>query len=219
MKNQVNSHVLYIIVINNEKWHRKPIILYGIIFLKDPNIILFKKPFPMSFSFLQTAFSATAIPPFHDPPLFPFLWMLHCWIFFPPSDRVSCAQPHHKRHFSISASRSRLCQPLLQSLILFVLSSYNMPSSFNDSIHTKTPSPKVKTPTPHPSSSAKLKFHPALVISKIRKNIHIVLDMETDRYDTYAELFHIHVCSHRVMHHIMPSDDKLPPLVTNPTYD
>ncbi|KAI5386364.1 hypothetical protein KIW84_072769 [Lathyrus oleraceus] len=57
-----------------------------------------------------------------------------------------------------------------------------MSSSSNDNSYTKTPSPKVETSKPPSSSSTKLEFHPALVVSNIRNNIHIVLDMETDLY-------------------------------------
>ena len=59
--------------------------------------------------------------------------------------------------------------------------------------------------TPSPPPPVKLDFHPTLVVSNIRNNIPIILDMETDQYGTWAELFHLHATSHRVLHHIDPS--------------
>lgn len=91
--------------------------------------------------------------------------------------------------------------------------------SSNDDNNMKTPPPKVETPTPLPSSSAKLKFHIALDVSNIRNNISIMLDVESDRYDTWEELFHVHAYSHQVLQHIIPSNNKLSPPVTDPGYD
>ncbi|XP_058733859.1 uncharacterized protein LOC131605528 [Vicia villosa] len=93
-----------------------------------------------------------------------------------------------------------------------------MSSSSNDEINMVTP-PNLETQTPPPSSSAKPKFHPSLDVSNVRNNIHIVLDTEIDCYGILAELFQIHVHSHQVLHHIVSSDNKTPPPVTDPTYD
>lgn len=46
-----------------------------------------------------------------------------------------------------------------------------------------------------------------------------MLDMETDRYDTWAELFYVRACSHQVLQHIVPLDNKPQPLVIDPNYD
>lgn len=91
--------------------------------------------------------------------------------------------------------------------------------SSNDDRNMKTPPPKVETPTPLPSSSAKLEFHIAFDVSNIGNNISIMLDMESDRYDTWEDLFHVHAHSHRALRHIIPSDNKLSPHVTDPSYD
>ncbi|XP_057440105.1 uncharacterized protein LOC130731969 [Lotus japonicus] len=84
-------------------------------------------------------------------------------------------------------------------------------------VATSTPT-VVTTVTPH-IPPTKLDFHPALVVSNIRNNIPIMLDMETDRYDTWAELFRIHARSHRVLHHIVPAADKPHPPVIDPSYE
>lgn len=57
--------------------------------------------------------------------------------------------------------------------------------SSNNDRNMETP-PKMETPTPTPSSSAKSEFHLALAISNIRNNIPIMLDIETDCYDTWT---------------------------------
>lgn len=54
----------------------------------------------------------------------------------------------------------------------------------------------------------KTELHPALLVSNIKNHIHIVLEMEKYQYGTKVELFCIHVCSHWVLHHIVPSTDK-----------
>ncbi|XP_060190889.1 uncharacterized protein LOC132620218 [Lycium barbarum] len=66
-------------------------------------------------------------------------------------------------------------------------------------------------------STSKSSFHPAFAVSNIRNHIPVVLEMENAQYGTWAELFRIHVISHRVIHHIIalekgkqaapPSDD------------
>ncbi|CAL5213658.1 unnamed protein product [Lathyrus oleraceus] len=94
-----------------------------------------------------------------------------------------------------------------------------MSSSSNNERNMVTHPPKVETPTPPPSSSSRLEFHHTLVVFNIRNNISIVLDVETDSYDTCAKLFRVHFCSYWVLYHIVPSDNKPPPPLTDPTYD
>lgn len=55
-------------------------------------------------------------------------------------------------------------------------------------------------------TDTKSTFHPALVVSNIKNHISITLEMETVPYATWAELFKIHAKSHKVLHHIIPSD-------------
>ncbi|XP_057452331.1 uncharacterized protein LOC130744160 [Lotus japonicus] len=81
-----------------------------------------------------------------------------------------------------------------------------------------TTSPAV-TPVASPAPPAKPDFHPALAVTNIRNHIPLMLDVETDRYGTWAELFLIHARSHRVLHPIVPTADKPPPLATDPTYE
>lgn len=50
-------------------------------------------------------------------------------------------------------------------------------------------------------------------------NIPIVLDMETNRYGAWADLFRVHARFHWILHHIVPSENKPPPPLTNLTYD
>ncbi|XP_057428228.1 uncharacterized protein LOC130721450 [Lotus japonicus] len=57
---------------------------------------------------------------------------------------------------------------------------------------------------------AKQAFHPAFTVSNIKNHIPIVLEMETDQYGTWAELFRIHAESHKVLHHIEPPTGKAP---------
>ncbi|MCI37879.1 polynucleotidyl transferase, partial [Trifolium medium] len=59
-----------------------------------------------------------------------------------------------------------------------------------------------------------MEFHPALAVSNIKNHIPIVLEMEKDQYGTWAELFRIHVRSHRVLHHIVPVKNKTSPADT-----
>ncbi|XP_048494297.1 uncharacterized protein LOC125494659 [Beta vulgaris subsp. vulgaris] len=49
------------------------------------------------------------------------------------------------------------------------------------------------------------KFHPALAVTNIKNNIPIILEMETDHYSAWAELFKLHARSHRVLSHILPT--------------
>ena len=58
---------------------------------------------------------------------------------------------------------------------------------------------------------AAAKFHPALAISNIKNNIPIILEMETDHYSVWAELFKLHACSDRVLAHILPTGKETPP--------
>lgn len=51
---------------------------------------------------------------------------------------------------------------------------------------------------------AESKFHPALAVSNIKNHVSIVLEMETDHYSAWAELFKLHARSHRVLDHIIP---------------
>lgn len=46
-----------------------------------------------------------------------------------------------------------------------------------------------------------------------------MIDIKTDRNDTWTNLFRIHARSNRVIRHIMPSDNKPPPHVANLTYN
>ncbi|XP_057456533.1 uncharacterized protein LOC130747578 [Lotus japonicus] len=87
------------------------------------------------------------------------------------------------------------------------------------SIDASSTPPVVASAAPPPAPPAKSDFHPALTVSNIRNNIPIILDVETDRYGTWAELFRIHARSHRVLHHIVPTADKPPPPVTDPAYE
>ncbi|XP_057452355.1 uncharacterized protein LOC130744179 [Lotus japonicus] len=89
----------------------------------------------------------------------------------------------------------------------------------SDNTPLLVPSPTAVTPVAPPTPPAKPDFHPALVVSNIRNHIPIILDMETDCYGTWAELFRIHARSHRVLHHIVPVADKPTPPVTDPTYE
>ncbi|XP_057444169.1 uncharacterized protein LOC130736350 [Lotus japonicus] len=89
----------------------------------------------------------------------------------------------------------------------------------SDSTPETVTTPTVVPPVAPLTTPAKSDFHPALAVSNIRNNIPIRLDMGTDRYGTWAELFRIHARSHRVLHHIVPGADKPPPLVTDPTYE
>ncbi|GAU38402.1 hypothetical protein TSUD_52270 [Trifolium subterraneum] len=57
------------------------------------------------------------------------------------------------------------------------------------------------------SPTAKHSFHPALAVSNIKNHISIVLEMENVLYGTWAELFKIHARSHKVIHHIIPSEN------------
>jgi hypothetical protein len=70
-------------------------------------------------------------------------------------------------------------------------------------------------PSSSSSAASKMEFHPALAVSNIKNHIPIVLEMEKDQYGTWAELFRIHARSHRVLHHIVPSNDKTPPTDTS----
>ncbi|XP_057445828.1 uncharacterized protein LOC130737967 [Lotus japonicus] len=89
----------------------------------------------------------------------------------------------------------------------------------SDSTPVTVTTPTVITQVAPPALPAKPEFHPALAVSNIRNNIPIMLAMETERYGTWAELFCIHARPHRVLHHIVPTADKPPPPVTDPTYE
>jgi len=64
-------------------------------------------------------------------------------------------------------------------------------------------------------SSSKTEFHPAVAVSNIKNHIPVVLEMEKDQYGNWVEFFRIHACSHRVLHHIVPSKDKTTPADTS----
>ncbi|XP_019435882.1 PREDICTED: uncharacterized protein LOC109342335 [Lupinus angustifolius] len=66
---------------------------------------------------------------------------------------------------------------------------------------------------------SKTEFHPALAVSNIRNHIPIILEMEKDQYDTWAELFRLHARSHQVLHHIIPSPGKEPPTPTDADHE
>ncbi|XP_057452928.1 uncharacterized protein LOC130744791 [Lotus japonicus] len=89
----------------------------------------------------------------------------------------------------------------------------------SDSTPVTVTTPTAATPVAAPAPPAKPDFHPALVVTNIRNHIPIMLDVETDRYGTWVELFRIHARSHRVLHHIVPAADKPTPPVTDPTYE
>ncbi|XP_057418258.1 uncharacterized protein LOC130712438 [Lotus japonicus] len=86
----------------------------------------------------------------------------------------------------------------------------------SDSTPVTVTTPTVVTQVAPPALPFKPEFHPALAVSN---NIPIMLAMETDCYGTWAELFRIHARSHRVLHHIVPTADKPPLPVTDPTYE
>jgi len=48
-------------------------------------------------------------------------------------------------------------------------------------------------------------FYPALAVNNIRNFIPITLEMETNHYSTWAELFKIHCTVYRVIDHIIPT--------------
>lgn len=79
--------------------------------------------------------------------------------------------------------------------------------------------PKVETPTSPPSSSTKPEFHRFIIVSNIRNNVYIMLDMENDLYDIWVELLCIHTRSHQILQHIVPSENKPQPLAPDPNYD
>ncbi|XP_057452817.1 uncharacterized protein LOC130744669 [Lotus japonicus] len=87
-----------------------------------------------------------------------------------------------------------------------------------DSTPMTVTTPTAVTTVAPPAPPAKPDFHPALVVTNIMNHILIMLDVETDRYGTWAELFRIHARSHRLLHHIVPAADKPTPPVTDPTY-
>lgn len=58
---------------------------------------------------------------------------------------------------------------------------------------------------------ADTKFHLALVVSNIKNHIPIILEMETDHYSAWAELFKLHARSHRVLSHILPTGKEKAP--------
>lgn len=58
---------------------------------------------------------------------------------------------------------------------------------------------------------ADAKLHPALMVSNIKNNIPLILEMETDHYSAWAELFKLHARSHRVLAHILPTGKESAP--------
>jgi len=48
-------------------------------------------------------------------------------------------------------------------------------------------------------------FHPALAVNNIKNFIPITLEMETNHYSTWAELFKIHCTVYQVSDHIIPT--------------
>ncbi|XP_050878007.1 uncharacterized protein LOC127081822 [Lathyrus oleraceus] len=59
---------------------------------------------------------------------------------------------------------------------------------------------------------SKVEFHPAIIASNIKNHNNIVLEMEKDQYGKQPELLRTHAHSHCVLHHIVPSTDKKPPI-------
>ncbi|KAK4359162.1 hypothetical protein RND71_021391 [Anisodus tanguticus] len=57
---------------------------------------------------------------------------------------------------------------------------------------------------------SKNNYHPTLMVSNVKNNILIVLEMKNVQYATWAELFKIHAISHQVIHHIIPPATPLP---------
>ncbi|XP_010666322.1 uncharacterized protein LOC104883490 [Beta vulgaris subsp. vulgaris] len=55
------------------------------------------------------------------------------------------------------------------------------------------------------------KFHPALAVSNIKNSIPIVLEMDTDHYSAWVELFKLHARSHRVISYILPTGKETAP--------
>lgn len=53
-------------------------------------------------------------------------------------------------------------------------------------------------------SSSKHSFHLAFTVYDINNRVSITLDMDTEHYSTWAELFKVHAKSHKVLHHIIP---------------
>ncbi|XP_047306419.1 uncharacterized protein LOC124909829 [Impatiens glandulifera] len=68
-------------------------------------------------------------------------------------------------------------------------------------------------------TSNKQGFHTALAVSNIKNHVSIVLELENVQYTNEVELFKIYVCSHRVLHHIIPSIPVLPPPSTDEEKD
>ena len=92
-------------------------------------------------------------------------------------------------------------------------------SEHSDADTRKSTADTGNSSNPKTLRGSKTEFHPALSVSKIRNHIPIILEMEKDQYGTWAELFRIHACSHRVMHHIVPSTGKEPPAVTDAKHE
>ncbi|CAK8541315.1 unnamed protein product [Lathyrus sativus] len=85
-------------------------------------------------------------------------------------------------------------------------------SSGDESEHA---SAKVDSPIKSPFSSNKLEFHPNRVVTKIKKKVSFVLEIEKDQYTIWIELFEVHACAQKVVHHIICNQEKkiLPPLM------
>ncbi|XP_027337085.1 uncharacterized protein LOC113850733 [Abrus precatorius] len=58
------------------------------------------------------------------------------------------------------------------------------------------------------SSSSKGAFHPNLAVTNIKSHVPVTLTMENVQYANWAELFKVHCCSHKVLHHIIPPKTK-----------
>ncbi|XP_057418177.1 uncharacterized protein LOC130712360 [Lotus japonicus] len=76
----------------------------------------------------------------------------------------------------------------------------------------------VPTPTAPSSSFTKPDFHPLLVVTNIKKNIHFKLELDKDHYPLWAELFETHAHATQVLHHIIPQADMEPPARTDASY-
>lgn len=57
---------------------------------------------------------------------------------------------------------------------------------------------------PTAADNNKMPFHLAFGVRNIKNSIPLMLDQTDDRYASWVELFHIHVCAYNVLDHIDP---------------
>ncbi|KAJ9537461.1 hypothetical protein OSB04_030194 [Centaurea solstitialis] len=53
-------------------------------------------------------------------------------------------------------------------------------------------------------TTPKSTFHPAFGVNNIKNSIPLTLNQTDDRYASWVELFHIHLCAYDVLDHIDP---------------